>query len=594
MKAFFPRLLLVGSLVGAPVVGNAEFTERDAAAFQDFLAGQSYEGDVLPPLANPGWNAQVANTAGDPVVTLNDGVLRYFVPGNGSFIAWNQPAIVDFGNASVDRGWTTEIRARILHPDEVEPLPPSRTNFMHLDAYRIGDTMGTYVLRLWDTEVEWQETPSRIERWRFDNAEEFNVFRLVKEPNSGFFQLYRNGEHIGVNLSGGTVPTQDRFLWGDWSTTLKGAADVDYVRWDMTGAYVPPGVSWNSLPNRASDDLSGKYEAEVLPQDAVPAWSRLWGTQGGAPTHTVADGILTFTTPAANSFVAWRNDDIIRQATSAGGWTIEMKVRIHADPPVAPPIERLHLLVNQYVPGDPQGAYHLVVWNDAIQWTYGSTVLEWPMDNTQKFHNFRLVKEPAGGTYRIYRDNVEIARDLTGNGNPIGASAARFLWGDWATTRQGGAEVDYVRWDFSGPYIPVGAVAPAGYAGWVKEHFNAADQADPLVAGPAADPAGDGVANLLKYALGLSPWTSARSSLPVPAVQEIGSDRYLTLTFSRPSDRADVILAVESSGGLQWNGEAVLLSSVEENGVVTETYRDSVPVAEAGRRFLRLRLEAQE
>lgn len=576
---------LAGSLVSQP-------SERASDSFEQFLSGQSYEGDVLPPDANPGWNRLLGTNAGEPVVTLGDGFLRYLVPGNASFVAWNQPAIVDFGNASVDLGWTTEIRARILDPDEVTVEPPSRTNYMHLDAYLNGDSMGTYVLRFWDTEVEWQQSPAVIERWSFDNAAEFNVFRLVKEPNGGFYQLYRNGEHVGVNLAGGNVPTQDRFLWGDWSTAFKGGADVDYVRWDMTGAYVPEGTSWNGLPVRGSDSLSGGYEAAALPQESSPAWSRLWGTQGGAGSHTVADGILSFSVPAANSFVAWRNDDIIREATAAGGWTIEMKVRVHAEPAEAPTVERLHLLLNQYVPTDPQGAYHLVVWNDAIQWANGSTVREWAMDNTKGFHNYRLVKEAAGGTYRIYRDNVEIARDLPGNGTPIGAGSARFLWGDWATSRQGGAEVDYVRWDFTGPYIPVGAVGPGGYSAWAQIHFSPAELEDSSISGPDADAAGDGMPNLLKYALGLAPWTPARPVLPAPTVQEIESERYVTLTFSRPADRADLTFSVESSADLvDWAAPAVLVTSTEEAGMITETYRDSVPVGESGRRFLRLSVD---
>jgi hypothetical protein len=49
---------------------------------------------------------------------------------------------------------------------------------------------------------------------------------------------------------------------------------------------------------------------------------------------------------------------------------------------------------------------------------------------------------------------------------------------------------------------------------WRETHFDSAGQADPDVSGPAAQPAGDGLANLFRFAVGRGPFEEASSLLP--------------------------------------------------------------------------------
>ncbi len=109
-----------------------------------------------------------------------------------------------------------------------------------------------------------------------------------------------------------------------------------------------------------------------------------------------------------------------------------------------------------------------------------------------------------------------------------------------------------------------------------------------------SNPSGDGIENLLKYALGLNPHLSERGHMPWETIQQIDGENYLTLTFTRPGNLTDVIYHVEASGDLaDWTSPAVQYGEPVENGdgTVTVTYRDSEPIGEADRRFLRLRVE---
>jgi hypothetical protein len=70
--------------------------------------------------------------------------------------------------------------------------------------------------------------------------------------------------------------------------------------------------------------------------------------------------------------------------------------------------------------------------------------------------------------------------------------------------------------------------------------------ATPATAGPLDIPLHDGMANLLKYALGGTPWTPA--SQLVPALDHVGGR--LVITFSRNAAATDTTLTVQASNHL--------------------------------------------
>ena len=140
---------------------------------------------------------------------------------------------------------------------------------------------------------------------------------------------------------------------------------------------------------------------------------------------------------------------------------------------------------------------------------------------------------------------------------------------------------------------------PSGFEAWRQEHFTANELENPAISGPSAMPAGDGTANLLKYALGLAPKVSAGpGDLPIQEIRQVDDERYLTLTFSRPEEAGDITYRVEASGDLEaWTDEAVRvgeLTQENDDGTISHTYRDVRPIGDGNRRFLRLRVEEMQ
>ena len=115
--------------------------------------------------------------------------------------------------------------------------------------------------------------------------------------------------------------------------------------------------------------------------------------------------------------------------------------------------------------------------------------------------------------------------------------------------------------------------------------------------GPGDNPAGDGIVNVLKFALGLNPNEPARGGLPFEQIQNIGGQLYLTLTFDRPLNVSGVTYHVDASSDLAaWPDAAVELPNPTTNGDGTErvTFRDVEPLEGLERRFLRMRVELDE
>lgn len=129
-------------------------------------------------------------------------------------------------------------------------------------------------------------------------------------------------------------------------------------------------------------------------------------------------------------------------------------------------------------------------------------------------------------------------------------------------------------------------------------------------AADTANPTGDGISNLMKYAMGANPTTSSNTALPTTSVQTIAGQKYLTLIFTRALAATDISVNVDVSDGLtgSWNqgssyspanGDVLTNSYMTQvlrtnNGDgLTETIvvRDNVPVTSAvPHRFMRLRV----
>ncbi len=147
-------------------------------------------------------------------------------------------------------------------------------------------------------------------------------------------------------------------------------------------------------------------------------------------------------------------------------------------------------------------------------------------------------------------------------------------------------------------HLPVVAdyivVPPTPYGAWQSKYFTAVQLTDPTVSGNGADPDGDGIPNLLEYALDLLPTTPGVTGLPTVGQTVIGASTYLTLTFTRVIADTDISYVPQVSGDLaMWNSGAnyvATVSTTNNAGSLTQTVvvRDLTPMTGAGQRFIRL------
>ena len=131
---------------------------------------------------------------------------------------------------------------------------------------------------------------------------------------------------------------------------------------------------------------------------------------------------------------------------------------------------------------------------------------------------------------------------------------------------------------------------------WRFANFGTTSATDP-VGGDAADPDGDGIPNLMEYALGSDPKTASSSRLPRPGRTTVGQAVYLTLTFpilsaSNPAVSASVEESLDHLS--TWNPVDMTTNLVgnpvdQGDGTALVTVRSTVPMT-AGSSFLRLRI----
>ncbi len=138
------------------------------------------------------------------------------------------------------------------------------------------------------------------------------------------------------------------------------------------------------------------------------------------------------------------------------------------------------------------------------------------------------------------------------------------------------------------------------YQQWQQSKFGA-NAIDPAVAGDSANPAHDGIVNLLKFAFNLNPLASTSGGVPGSKVEfdSVTQRKYLTLTYAHRTGNSGLSYTVEvSDDQLTWDGSG---SQVETVGSPTPTgdgvtewvkTRLKAPVDSVaqGRKFIRVKV----
>lgn len=149
-----------------------------------------------------------------------------------------------------------------------------------------------------------------------------------------------------------------------------------------------------------------------------------------------------------------------------------------------------------------------------------------------------------------------------------------------------------------------GALPPENFAAWQTLYFSPAQIADPSVSGPPADPDGDGVANLLEFALNLDPTFTEPATmtpgtglrgLPTVRMETISGTDRLTIEFVRRSAASGSGLTYVpefSSDLVAWDSGGT--TTVTEINPRWERVKMEDPGAAVdGRRFARLRVTGE-
>jgi uncharacterized delta-60 repeat protein len=130
------------------------------------------------------------------------------------------------------------------------------------------------------------------------------------------------------------------------------------------------------------------------------------------------------------------------------------------------------------------------------------------------------------------------------------------------------------------------SITALNFANWLAVNFNSSQQANPLISGSSADPNENGLPNVLEYAFGLNPLvhgSAGPDGLSTMAIQNIGGQNYLTITFRERAPAGDVTYTPQTSAAAAgpWTANAVQVGSPVSNGDGTQTvtYRDSTPIS---------------
>ncbi len=207
----------------------------------------------------------------------------------------------------------------------------------------------------------------------------------------------------------------------------------------------------------------------------------------------------------------------------------------------------------------------------------------------------------AYGTFRKYSgsalvgDFAFIWSRATGIVKFDGSAPAYFLQSGWNHLTSIDAKGGGLFASEGQPAHPAGG---QGVALWTTAGFADWDALDSLPAdqrGPGDTPAGDGVANLVKYALGVLPMDSARERLPkMGTAHSQNGQLYPVASFIRSLNAPGVEIVVQVANQLEYStdlGHTVLSRVNQGDGTELVTVRSNASYSQQVRQFFRLKIK---
>lgn len=241
-NTFIPHLHRKTALLAVIAVSVFGLSVQDSQALltpkssEDF--NYKYEANILPNAITPLADSYIlrAGTAGGAnSAGVAGGFLTTSSP-TSSFLYYETRAGNWLDVADLSAGFTAEIRVKV----------GTGKTFGGIQLGFASDTSpgaGLAGLILTGTDTQWRVS-STVDTIldTADNDDDFHVFRLIKLPSTvsaaGKFTLYRDGVLILDDVAGQNT-SADRLFFGSYSSTWDSAGQVDYFRYDTTGAFAP-------------------------------------------------------------------------------------------------------------------------------------------------------------------------------------------------------------------------------------------------------------------------------------------------------------------------------------------------------------------
>lgn len=365
---------------------------------------------------------------------------------------------------------------------------------------------------------------------------------------------------------------------GGWSAGANaGGYNGDYLHDGSTGK----GTKWvrytPTLPT------NGTYE--------VYLW---WVESSNRATNTPVDII----------HAAGTNRVLVNQRLSSGGWFKIMTTNFNAGTSGSVTIRNDNTVTGQYCIADgvrflgiggaaipPMAPAIEIVASDAVAGEFGPNTARFAIVRSGNTNSPVTVGYVVTGSatpgvdYAALSGMVTLAAGATTTNLFITAVADGLVEGDETVALTLQASASY---SLTGVSHATVVLRDRPLDDWRKMNFTAGELGDPQISGELADPNGNGLANLMEYALALSP----KAVLPANPLNVRIESGHLVLTYTRLKSAVDVSLAVEQSSDLTiWQsepGDIEQVSCVDEGATQRITVRLATPVSAAPKGFLRL------
>jgi hypothetical protein len=210
-----------------------------------------------------------------------------------------------------------------------------------------------------------------------------------------------------------------------------------------------------TIGSKNSVDFNFKYEMDNVAQGVDPAASTsAWGRFAGgspAPTASLSGGLLNINSSAnVGQGLWWETPTTV--GNNALGATIEVRLRINSSLGSGTSDQVLQLWL-----GESNDLGHLAIGASHAYWYVGPTLhsILNSQANNDGFHDFRIYEDSSTTLYNVSRDGTTIATGLPATFGSIGITTDRpMMFGDGSSDWGGNVDIEYVRFDTTGGYVP--------------------------------------------------------------------------------------------------------------------------------------------